>query len=577
MPLLPSTRAGLAPAGVIAALVLALMLAAAAPASAITRKQAAQKALAALGTKNAAGPVVVLGLRKAVRARTRVRQARINRPWDGGQGRKLRRTVIRVGRGRAFLFYEDRAPLQPYKHPGRVALVAVKSGKVRVSRTIEWPPLVRGKLPAFLTSFKRYHSPRYRVFSRVAGARLADGPFVAPGPGASGPGATEPGGGTGPGPVISAAPIASDQHVVVKQDTPKNITLTGFDEDGDPLIFEIVRPPENGELSGQPPNVTYTPEKGFLGEDAFLFRATDGEKESDTAKVTLEVVPVGRPPALATSPGCTAYDEQSREVEVDRELRLADDDDTVLDSARVRIAADFQGGDDLLFTDQKGISGSYDDSTGTLYLFGDAPVEAYQEALRSVRYRNLSSGNPTKTKAVEFTVSDAGANSEPAAKEICVKSSNDPPIGEVGEGALFYTEKDGPVRLDAGFVVGDPDSSTISGATVEFVPHVSQPVDKEGNPDGPPIVTDSFDPAQDELIFRDQNGISGSYDDSTGRLKLSGNASLAAYERAIRSVLYENSSEDPSELTRRVQFQVTDSSGAASTPTRRDIYVTAVK
>lgn len=371
-------------------------------------------------------------------------------------------------------------------------------------------------------------------------------------------------------------PTANDQNVIVKQDTPKNITLTGSDPDGDPLIFEIARPPEHGKLSGQPPNVTYTPDRGFLGTDAFTFRVTDGESESAPANVTLDVVARGEPPVVEMSAGCTDYREQAPAVEVDRELRLFDPDDTVLDSARVRIASELQGGDDLLFTDQKGISGSYDDSTGTLTLTGDASVDTYEAALRSVRYRNLASGNPTKTKDIEFTVNDAGADSKPATKQICVAPDNDPPIGEVGEGVLTYTENDGPVPLDGGFVVGDPDSANLSGATIKFVPHCTTPVDPDGNPTGPPVCTNTFAPAEDELAFVNQSGITGNYNDSTGVLTLSGSASLAAYETAIRSVKYENVSEKPSDAIRRLEFQVTDSSGASSTPHRRDIYVTPV-
>ena len=228
------------------------------------------------------------------------------------------------------------------------------------------------KLPAFLTSLKCYRSSQYRFLTRLASGPLAHGPFVA-GVESASASFTE-----------NSTPTENEQFAIVKQDTPKNITLTGSDPDGDPLVFEIARPPEHGRLSGQPPNVTYTPDRGFLGKDAFTFRVTDGESYSAPANVTLDVVARGEPPVLQMSAGCTDYREQAPAVEVDRELRLFDPDDTVLDSARVRIAPELQGGDDLLFTDQKGISGSYDDSTGTLTLTGDAPVATYDAGLHSV-------------------------------------------------------------------------------------------------------------------------------------------------------------------------------------------------
>src|SRR5689334_17226646 len=100
MPSKPLARAGLHPRGIVAALVFALLLAAAAPASAVTRRQAAKKALTALGSAKRSGPVIVFALRKPLRAGTKVTQS--------CSGRR----VAKVGRRKAFFVYEDRAPFQ---------------------------------------------------------------------------------------------------------------------------------------------------------------------------------------------------------------------------------------------------------------------------------------------------------------------------------------------------------------------------------------------------------------------------------------------------------------------------------
>src|SRR5205823_2894894 len=62
----------------------------------------------------------------------------------------------------------------------------------------------------------------------------------------------------------------------------------------------------------------------------------------------------------------------------------------------------------------------------------------------------------------------------------------------------------------------------------------------------------------DVLGFSTQNGISGSYNSATGVLTLSGTASLANYQTALRSVTYANSSENPSGADRTISFQVND-------------------
>ena len=445
-------------------------------------KQAADKALEAFGSSEGSDPVIVFGLPKPLRAGTR-RTA----------GATRRAPLIgKVDTDGTFFFYEDSGPFQFFQHLGRVALVAAKSGKVAISQANTWP-LLAGKLPAFLTSSKRYRSSKYHVFYRSAApASQADGPLF----------------------------------------------------ENDPF-----------------------------GRGEFVLPIAN---EGNTARRSPFVVSSGAPPAVTTSPGCTAYTEQAPAVVVDAQVTASDPDDANLDGGRVRIAANLHGGDDLLFTDQNGIAGSYDDETGVLTLTGTTSVGNYQDALRSVGYRNLASGKPSGTKVIEFTVNDGAGDSVPTTKQICITGSNDPPIGEASEGVLEYAENDGPVPLDVGFVVGDPDSSNLSGATIKFIPVVSQPADENADPVGPPVTTVTFAPDQDELAFVDQKGITGSYSDSTGVLTLSGTASLADYETAIRSITYKNSSEDLANGRRRLEFQVADSSAARSIPSRRDIFITAV-
>jgi hypothetical protein len=563
MPQERATRARLPLRTFVVLLALALLLGAATPASAVTRKQAARKALAALGSSTGTGPVIVFGLTKPLRAGTHVTQGR------------AKRIVLRVGHERAFFFYEDSGPFRAYPHKGRVALVGARSGKVRLSKPIAWAPRVNGKRPVFLWSSKRYRSSEYRVFYRSSNGDGGQND----GQGNNGQNNNDQNG-DNPGHGNNPPQAYSQDEVIVKRNRSKNIVLTASDADGDMLTFAITKQPAHGTLTGAPPYVSYTPNPNFTGDDQFSFRAYDDLSHSNTAKVSLEVVPLGHAPAMTTSPGCTAYTKHAPAVVVDSLLTVSDPDDTTLDSATVRVSANLQNGDDLLFADQNGISSSYDDTAGVLTLTGTASIAQYRTALRSVRYRNLASGNPAPTKDVEFTVNDGGTDSAPVTKQICttggVGGGNDKPIGQTSEAGLAYTENDGPVPADGGFVVGDADSANLSGATIKFIPVVSQPVDENGDPVGPPVTTNTFAPAEDALAFADQNGISGSYNASTGVLTLSGTASLANYETAIRSVTYENSSENPSDASRRLRFQVTDSSGASSVPSTRDIFVTPV-
>jgi hypothetical protein len=537
----------------------ALMLVAASPAAALTRQQAEKKALASLGSKQASSPVVVFGVKRALPAGTRVTQS----------GRLL----LRVRSERAFFYYEDATPFSLSRHHGRVVLVGAKSGKVKMAM-IAAPLFAGGKLPVRLGN-SHASAPLYRVYSSVSSNLTSTSSQTQTQTQSStqSTSTTQTGNLTRP----NSPPKADRQDARVKQDAPKHIHLTGSDDDGDFITFAVTRQPNHGTLSGAAPDMIYTPAPGYLGRDDVAFRTYDDIAQSNTAKVSIDVVPLGSPPAATASADCTAYVEKTPAVTVDSLLTVTDPDDTLLDSATVRVAANFQEGDDLLFTDQNGIIGSYDDDTGVLTLGGTASLADYQTALRTVRFRNLSNGSPSATKDIEFTVNDAGSDSAPVTKQLCITEPgpNDKPIGETSEGALNYTENDGPISIDAIFNVVDADSAQLSGATIKFTDSQASEED-ELDPGAPGTSASTYVPGEDLLAFVNQNGITGNWNSSLGVLTLTGTASVANYETALRSATYENTSEDPSDASRLVRFQVTDSDGATSVPSSREIFVTPI-
>ncbi len=77
-------------------------------------------------------------------------------------------------------------------------------------------------------------------------------------------------------------------------------------------------------------------------------------------------------------------------------------------------------------------------------------------------------------------------------------------------------------------------------------------------------ITGNFASGQDVLTFTPPGGITGSYNAGTGVLTLSGAAPAASYQAALRTVTYQNASENPSGAQRSVQFVVRDSSGPSS-------------
>jgi len=84
-------------------------------------------------------------------------------------------------------------------------------------------------------------------------------------------------------------PVAQDQNVSVDENTAKAITLTATDQEGSPLTYSVIAPPLNGSLSGTAPNLTYTPNTGYLGSDTIEFIANDGDDDSNLAFVNITV------------------------------------------------------------------------------------------------------------------------------------------------------------------------------------------------------------------------------------------------------------------------------------------------
>jgi hypothetical protein len=266
---------------------------------------------------------------------------------------------------------------------------------------------------------------------------------------------------------------------------------------------------------------------------------------------------VAQPPTVTTSAGSTPYTEGAAATPVDNAVTVTDPDSTNLSSAQVRISSGFETGDTLGFTNQNGITGSYNAGTGILTLSGSAAVADYQTALQSVTYSTGSNQNPSASKTVEFKANDGTADSNLATKSLTITPVNNAPTVTTSSGQASYTESSTPVQPDPAVTVSDPDSAQLSSATV--------------------AITGNFTPADgDTLSFTNTANITGSYNAGTGVLTLSGNDSVANYQDALRSVTFSFTSQNPSTATRTVSFQATDTGSAASNTATRNVGVTAV-
>ncbi|HEY1412217.1 MAG TPA: Hint domain-containing protein, partial [Rhodopila sp.] len=112
-------------------------------------------------------------------------------------------------------------------------------------------------------------------------------------------------------------------------------------------------------------------------------------------------------PITVTAGATVTYHTGGSPVTLDPGLTLTDSASTTLTSAAVAIdTADFVPGDTLNFTDQNGITGSFNANNGELTLTGTATKATYQAALESVTY----SFSPTGGYSGDGDSTNDGAN-----------------------------------------------------------------------------------------------------------------------------------------------------------------------
>jgi hypothetical protein len=181
---------------------------------------------------------------------------------------------------------------------------------------------------------------------------------------------------------------------------------------------------------------------------------------------------------------------------------------------------------------------------------------------------NENNGNLTYTLApnafgvatVSVTLSDNGGGSNTSAAQtftITVNAINDAPVLTAGN-TLAYTENQAASVINSAITVSDIDDTNLESATVQ--------------------ITGNFVTGQDVLSFTNQNGITGSFAASSGTLTLTGSATLANYQTALRAVRYNNTSENPSTLARTVTWIANDGGPVSATnaPVTSTINVTSV-
>ena len=227
------------------------------------------------------------------------------------------------------------------------------------------------------------------------------------------------------------------------------------------------------------------------------WQATSGALTSTAVTSTVDVTGVDQPPVLSNGGNTATYTIGGAAQAVDAGLAVSDPDSLDLAGATVSISGGLHTGDTLNFTTQNGIAGSYNAISGVLTLTGSATVAAYQTALESVTFSTSSASASARTISWQVTDGTLTSNTISSAVDIVYLP---PTLGGAGD-TVTYTSGGSNVAIDPALTVADQSSGTLTGATVS--------------------ISSGFK-AGDTLNFTNQNGITGSYNATSGVLTLTG-------------------------------------------------------
>lgn len=288
------------------------------------------------------------------------------------------------------------------------------------------------------------------------------------------------------------------------------------------------------------------------------FTVYDWDDSSNVDSRTINIIAVNSSPSLSGVTGATeAYTEGDGVLTIPTSITITDVDDTNLESATITISTNYFNGEDFLdFVDTGSITASFNTLTGALTLTGTATLAEYETALENILFENTSADPVELTRTLSFLVNDGENNSNTQTRDVSVTAANSPPIlSNLETSDLAYPDSE--VELTNTIEVTDPDDTAIDSALV--------------------IIKGNYQSAEDSLVYSTIFGISGSYNTTNGRLKLSGSASFSDYQTALRSVQYKNYGTVPTGPEREVSFLAYDDEGAESDTLKRRLEVNPIE
>ncbi|MDZ4236341.1 MAG: hypothetical protein U1C73_21890, partial [Dietzia sp.] len=284
--------------------------------------------------------------------------------------------------------------------------------------------------------------------------------------------------------------------------------------------------------------VTFTTTEGGLPR-SLTISVTDETNKASLVPGVAVVTVIGLPPVITTV-GTPVFTLGGSPVQVVSIVEVLDADSDELNSATITIVTGGQAGDVLDYTapSNNPVTGTWDAATKTLTLSGTATIAQYEAAIQAVTFTTTEGGLP---RGLTISVTDETNKASLAPGAAIVTVIGLPPVITT-VGAPIFTLGGSPVQGVSVVEVLDADSDELNSATITIV---------TGGQDG------------DVLDYTPPNGnpVTGSWDAATKTLTLTGTATIAQYEEAIKAVTFATTEGG---LPRSLTISVTDETNKAS-------------
>ncbi|MCE7988596.1 MAG: tandem-95 repeat protein [Caldilinea sp. CFX5] len=239
---------------------------------------------------------------------------------------------------------------------------------------------------------------------------------------------------------VNDAPVIVTQPISTTRNNNAAVTLAATDAEGDAITYTVVSSPTYGSLSGAIPNLLYTPNAHYVGEDSFQFRASDAQGAATVATVNITVLPTNTAPVVENLALSTT---QESAIAVNLTATDADGDALTYRLVSSPTHGSLAGeGTDWVYTPNAGFIGvesfTFTANDGQV----DAPVATVTITVNA---------GPNEASVAGLVFEDRNGNGQPDADDVGVAGllvTLTPSDGRAGNALSTTTESGGGWRID---------------------------------------------------------------------------------------------------------------------------------